>query len=77
MTYIITQVLEQRLAVAIARGILADASVLMLHKPTATLSAAHADKVLHYISIYSYTLSLHEYIFIHALRRTRRQGPAD
>ena len=45
--------LDQRQAVSIARGILSDASVLMLHKPTSTLSTEHADKVLHVLDEYT------------------------
>ena len=38
--------LVQRQALCLARGILSDADVLMLHKPTAMLPSEHADRVL-------------------------------
>jgi ABC-type uncharacterized transport system ATPase subunit len=45
--------LVQRQAISLARGILSDADVLMLHKPTALLDSEHAAKVLSILHEYT------------------------
>ena len=42
--------LSARQAVCLARGILSDVSVLMIHKPTALLSEAHSKKIMQVVS---------------------------